>query len=94
MGTRGRMEYRGSADIRTITHQQALKSLEETLIATKLTRIEFPRKVRHRQMTDLDLAIQADDLIHGEPQRKSQQGRAAIAPGHDMRDLSYILSIC
>ena len=49
MGTRGRMEVWGSADIRTITHQQALKSLEETLIATKLTRIEFPRKVRHRR---------------------------------------------
>ena len=49
MGTRGRMEVWGSADIRTITHQQALKSLEETLIATKLTRIEFPRKARHRR---------------------------------------------
>ena len=36
----------GSADITTITHQQASESLEETLIAPKLTKIEFPQFLR------------------------------------------------
>ena len=36
----------GSADITTITHQQAPESLEETLIAPKLTKIEFPQFLR------------------------------------------------
>ena len=37
-------------------------------------------------MTTQDLAVHVVDLIHGEPQRRSQQGRAAIARGHDMRE--------
>ena len=41
-------------------------------------------------MTELDLAVQVVDLIHAEPQRQSQQGRAAITRGRDIREICVV----
>ena len=57
----------GSADITTITHQQASESLEETLIAPKLTKIEFPQFLR--KVSASSSVVVMNDWLLGEKWR-------------------------